>query len=145
MKLHPIHQSLRSAPIDDVAAETRAQLDAVGSPPRGRVAVTGGSRGIRNIVAILRTAGEWLRENGAEPFLAPCMGSHNGATAAGQRAMLETLGMTETAVEMPIHSSMDVRQVGETPTGEPVWMDRHCHDADGVLVVNRVKLHTSFG
>ncbi|MEI6280075.1 MAG: DUF2088 domain-containing protein, partial [Verrucomicrobiae bacterium] len=39
--------------------------------------------------------------------------------------------------------SMDVVKIGSVATGD-VWMDRHCFESDGVLVLNRVKLHTCF-
>jgi hypothetical protein len=71
------------------------------------------------------------------------MGSHNGATDEGQHAMIESLGLTEQATGMEIRASMEVVKVGEVATGE-VWMDRHCHESAGVLVLNRVKLHTCF-
>jgi len=71
------------------------------------------------------------------------MGSHNGATAEGQLAMVRSLGLTEEATGMEIRSSMEVVQIGEVETGK-VWMDRHCFEASGVLVLNRVKLHTCF-
>ena len=44
----------------------------------------------------------------------------------------------------PIRSSMEVIQVGTTSTGFPVFQDRTAAEADGVLVVNRVKPHTGF-
>jgi hypothetical protein len=71
------------------------------------------------------------------------MGSHNGGTAEGQRAMIESLGLTEAAMGMPIRASMDVVKVGTVATGD-VWMDRHAFESDGVLVLNRIKLHTCF-
>lgn len=143
MRLVKVRQRLASNPIDDVTAEVRRQLDRLGPPPQGEVAVTVGSRGIDNLVEITRATGDWLREHGAEPFVIPSMGSHNGATAEGQREMVESLGCTEAATGMPIRSSMECVQVGEVPTG-PVWMDRHAYESAGVLVVNRVKLHTCF-
>ncbi len=57
--------------------------------------------------------------------------------------MIESLGITEPAMEMPIRSSMEVVQLAEVDSG-PVFMDRHCYEASGVLVLNRVKLHTCF-
>jgi hypothetical protein len=57
--------------------------------------------------------------------------------------MVESLGVTEAAMGMPIRSSMEVVQIGEVRTG-PVFMDRFCYESAGVLVVNRVKLHTCF-
>jgi len=144
MNVFRVEQQLVSSPLADIEAEVRRQLDNLGlKPPRGRVAVTAGSRGIDNIVQITKAAGDWLRTNGAEPFLVPCMGSHNGATAEGQHQMIESLGLTEAATGMKIRSSMDVVKIGSVASGD-VWMDRHCHEADGVLVLNRIKLHTCF-
>lgn len=144
MELYRVHQALSHQPIKDVVAEVRKQLDGLGlQVPQGPVAITGGSRGICNVADMLRTAGDWLRERGAHPFLVPCMGSHNGATAEGQRQMLETLGMTEAATGLEIRASMDVVKVGSVAYGD-VYMDRHCHEADGVLVINRIKPHTCF-
>ncbi|MFZ4775414.1 MAG: DUF2088 domain-containing protein [Terrimicrobiaceae bacterium] len=144
MNVFRIDQKLVSNPLEDIEGEVYGRLDGLGfSPPRGRVAITAGSRGIDNILRITKAAGDWLRAKGAEPFLVPCMGSHNGATAEGQREMIESLGLTETATGMEICSSMDVVKIGTVSSGD-VWMDRCCHEADGVLVLNRVKLHTCF-
>ena len=144
MKLYRVRQRLISAPLPDVAAEVHAQLDCLQVPvPQGEIAITVGSRGIRNIATIVKSAGTWLQDHGARPFVVPSMGSHNGATAEGQQSMIESLGITEAAMELPIRSSMECVQVGEVPTG-PVWMDRFSYEAAGVLVVNRVKLHTCF-
>src|SRR4029434_2277436 len=96
MRLLRVRQNLVSNPIADVRAAVFQQLESLGlAVPRGEVAVTAGSRGIANIPAILRAAGDWLRDHGARPFLFPAMGSHNGGTAEGQRAMVESRGMTE--------------------------------------------------
>lgn len=149
MKLIPIKQQLTSNPIAKVRDAVRLQLESLGrKPPKGEIAITAGSRGIANIALILRSCGEWLREQGAEPFVVPAMGSHNGATAAGQQAMLEGLGMTELALDMPIRSSMDTVAIAKVPVGIQqygVFMDRQAYGAAGVLAVNRIKLHTSFG
>lgn len=143
MKLQLIEQQLKANAIPDVRAEVHRQLDSVGPPPQGEVAITVGSRGIDNLVEIIKSAGDWLKDHGARPFVIPSMGSHNGATAEGQREMVESLGVTEAAVGMPIRSSMECEKLGETASGE-VWMDRHCAEAAGVLVINRIKLHTCF-
>lgn len=143
LSLYRIRQHLVAAPLSDVAAQVRRQLDTLGPPPRGPVAITAGSRGIDRVGLVVKTCGEWLRERGAEPFVVPAMGSHNGATAAGQQAMVECLGMGEAQTGLPVRSSMECVQVGKVATG-PVWMDRFCHEAAGVLVVNRVKLHSGF-
>ena len=96
MKFLRIHQKLVSNPIADVRAAVREQLDRLDlKVPQGDVGITAGSRGIANIAEITRAAGDWLREHGARPFLFPAMGSHKCGTAEGQRAMIETLGITE--------------------------------------------------
>ncbi len=144
MEVHQVHQKLISNPLTELESRVHQELDSLGlPPPRGEVAITAGSRGIDNIVAITRAAGNWIRKNGAIPFLAPCMGSHNGATSEGQLAMVRSLGLTEEATGMEIRSSMEVVQIGEVETGK-VWMDRQCFESSGVLVLNRIKLHTCF-
>jgi hypothetical protein len=144
MRLLRVHQKLVSAPLDDVAAEVHHALDRLDIPvPQGDVAITAGSRGISNIATITRAAGDWLRAHGASPFIIPSMGSHNGATAEGQQNMVESLGITEDAMGMPIRSSMECVKLGSVGTGD-VWIDRHAYESAGVLVLNRVKLHTCF-
>ncbi|MGB0088731.1 MAG: lactate racemase domain-containing protein, partial [Planifilum fulgidum] len=58
--------------------------------------------------------------------------------------MLKQLGITETSVEAPIRSSMDVVEVGRLASGLPVYTDRQAYSADKVIVINRVKPHTAF-
>ena len=144
MELFAVDQQLVSAPLADVTSEVRRALDAMAlPPPKGEVAITAGSRGISHLVEITKAAGEWLRDHGARPFLVPCMGSHNGATAEGQQAMVESLGLTPQATGLEIRSSMECVKVGTVESGD-VWMDRHCFESAGVLLLNRIKLHTCF-
>ena len=144
MNLYQVDQQLVSAPLKDVESEVHHALDRMGlKPPQGEVAITAGSRGITNIVTITKAAGDWLRKHGAKPFLVPAMGSHYGGTAEGQREMVESLGLTPEATGMEIRSSMDCVKVGTVASGN-VWLDRHCFQSAGVLVLNRIKLHTCF-
>jgi hypothetical protein len=149
MKLLRVRQKLVSNPIANIPAAVGEQLDRLRlAVPQGDVALTAGSRGIANISTILRAAGGWLRDHGARPFVVPAMGTHNGGTAEGQVAMLESLGITEQSLDMPIRASMECVKIGSVPSdsavGSDVWMDRFAYESAGVLVVNRVKLHTSF-
>jgi Lactate racemase N-terminal domain len=112
--------------------------------PGAEVAITAGSRGISGIDSVLRSLVEVLKEAGASPFLIPAMGSHGGATAEGQLEILRSLGVTEESVGAPIRSSMEVVEIGETESGVPVYMDRIASQADGVVVVGRIKQHTDF-
>ncbi len=131
----------------DLVAAVRREMAPVvaGVEPDQRIAVTGSSRGIANLALVLRECVSALREADANPFVVPAMGSHGGATAEGQARVLDdTNGITEESVGCPIESSMDVLQIGTSSSGFQVYQDRLCHEADGVLVVNRVKPHTGF-
>ncbi|MGI9048617.1 MAG: lactate racemase domain-containing protein [Rubrobacteraceae bacterium] len=108
------------------------------------VAITAGSRGISGINVIIRSLVDMLKDAGAKPFIVPAMGSHGGATAEGQIEILESLGVTEEFCGAPIQSSMEVVELGETERGVTVYMDRNASEADGVVVVGRIKLHTDF-
>ncbi len=112
--------------------------------PGHRVAIAAGSRGIANIAEILKVMVEFLKSLDARPFVFPAMGSHGGATAEGQAAVLAQLGVTESYVHAPILSSMEARQIGATQDGIPVFLDKHALDADHIIVVNRIKSHTKF-
>ncbi|MDK2925936.1 MAG: hypothetical protein PWQ41_1710 [Bacillota bacterium] len=143
-----VKQNLECPVISDVEGAVRAALSTLRLSerirPGARVAITAGSRGIANIPLILRTVVQAIRKAGGEPFLVPAMGSHGGATAEGQLAILASLGITEESVGAPIHSSMEVVEIGRTEKGVPVYFDKNAWSADGVFVVNRVKPHTGF-
>ncbi|MFC1540822.1 DUF362 domain-containing protein [Candidatus Latescibacterota bacterium] len=112
--------------------------------PDARIAITAGSRGINGIDALIRAVADVLKDAGAKPFVVPAMGSHGGATPDGQREMLESFGITEDAVGVPIMSSMETEITGITSAGENVYMDKNAFDADGIVVMNRIKLHTAY-
>ena len=108
------------------------------------VAVALGSRGITDIAVIARAAVSWLKERGFEVFIVPAMGSHGGATPEGQTGVLAKLGITEDAVGAPVRATMEVVEYGRTPEGIPCCFDGNAAAADGVVVINRVKSHTTF-
>jgi hypothetical protein len=72
------------------------------------------------------------------------MGSHGGATAEGQAALLAGLGITEDHVGCAIRSSMNTVVLGALSNGLPVLMDEYAMQADGIVLINRVKPHTGF-
>ncbi len=143
-----VEQTFEKKHLDDPAAgvrETFARLAPSLPPLSGkRIALTAGSRGIKNIVVILRALVAVLKEAGALPFIVPAMGSHGGATAEGQLAVLADYGITEESVGAPIVSSMDTELVGRLPDGLPVYCDKAAYAADYLVPVNRVKVHADF-
>ncbi|MGE5849536.1 MAG: [Fe-S]-binding protein, partial [Candidatus Methylomirabilota bacterium] len=106
--------------------------------PGQTVAVTAGSRGIANIDRITRAVVDELKALGLQPFIVPTMGSHGGATAEGQRTVLEHYGITEASMGCPTQSSMEVVRIGEVK-GIPVFCDKNAWGADHIAVVARVK------
>ncbi len=141
-------QRFDTAKVDDVVGTVQTQLATLSLErkvqPGQSVAITAGSRGIANIVTILKATVDHLKTLGAVPFIVPAMGSHGGGTVAGQREVLVGLGVTEESVGAQIRGTMDTVVVAETAFGIPVHFDRFAFDADHVLVVNRIKPHTRF-
>jgi hypothetical protein len=146
-RIFRIRQTFDAPRLADVPGEVRRQLArlplAEQVRPGERVAITAGSRGIAQIAAILRAIVDLMKGIGAEPFLVPAMGSHGGGTAEGQRKLLESYGITESAVGCPIRSSLETVVVGRTAEGIPVHFDRRAFEADHVVVCNRVKPHST--
>ena len=132
--------------LSDPETALRRQLEETCAPirPGDRIAVTCGSRGIDQYVPLLRTIVDFVKSRGGAPFLVPSMGSHGGATAEGQAEVLRRFGITEAAIGAPVVSSMEVTQIGTTPKGLPVYIDKNACAADGIILFNRVKPHTSF-
>lgn len=112
--------------------------------PGMEIALAVGSRGLDRLVELTAVTVKFLKELGAKPFIVPSMGSHGGATAEGQREVLAHLGVTEESVGCEIRSSMEVVKIGELENGLPVYVDKYASEADGIVVINRVKPHTAF-
>ena len=112
--------------------------------PGSRIAITAGSRGINSISAILRGVVQAVRAVGCEPLIVAAMGSHGGGTPDGQRRILHELGITADAVGALVMASNDVLSLGTTARGLTAWCDVIAASCDGILVVNRVKIHTIF-
>ena len=112
--------------------------------PGKQIAITAGSRGIRNVDEITRSVVEYVRSRGATPFIVPAMGSHGGATAEGQRQMLAGYGITEESMGCEIRSSMETVLLGYSELGKPVYMDKNAYESDGVILSCRLKPHNAF-
>ncbi|MBI5068130.1 MAG: DUF2088 domain-containing protein [Deltaproteobacteria bacterium] len=147
-RLVPVRQRFPATEVPDLE---RAVRDELGRPgvgdtvrPGASIAVAVGSRGIAELPRVVAALVAGLRARGAVPFLVPAMGSHGGATAEGQVAVLARLGVTEASAGCPIRATMEVVEVGRLDNGLPVLVDRLAHEADGIVVVNRVKPHNAF-
>jgi hypothetical protein len=147
-KMVPVKQNFPRPRVDNVPARVRELIEReeIKSTikPGMEIAITCGSRGIANIKFIIREICTCVKERGAKPFIVPSMGSHGGATAEGQREIIESYGVTEEFCGAPIRSCMDVRRIGSTEDGRDVFIDKIASEADGIIVAGRVKPHTDF-
>ena len=136
-------------PEADIASTVTLELsrEALGGQikPGMKIAITCGSRGIHHYAVMARAMVDFVKSKEAEPYIVAAMGSHGGATAEGQTQILADYGITEEAMGCPIKSSMETVQVGLSGVrGQPVYVDKNAAEADGILLFNRIKPHTSF-
>lgn len=145
--MYRIRQRFEDTSVENIGSAVDTELrklSLTSIKPGQRVAITGGSRGIANIAGILKAVVKHIKTFDALPFIFPAMGSHGGATAEGQAAVLEQLGITESYMNAPILSSMDVAEIGRTADDVPVYVDQNALTADHIVVINRIKSHTKF-
>ncbi|HUV60297.1 MAG TPA: lactate racemase domain-containing protein, partial [Desulfatiglandales bacterium] len=147
-KMYRVGQIFEVPKVDNIEETLRHELESIQIhsciKAGARIAITAGSRGIANIDRILKHLVQILKENSAKPFLIPAMGSHGGGTSEGQLEILKSLKITENSIGAPIVSSMEVVEIGRSSFGFPVLVDKHAAEADGIIVVNRIKPHTEF-
>jgi hypothetical protein len=141
-----VRQRLDTTRVDDVAAAVAQAFGEAGARERiaagSAIAITAGSRGIDNIAAVLAAVVAEVRRCGGVPFITTAMGSHGGATDAGQREVLTGYGITAEAVGCEIRASMEVVSLGRGADGAEVFLDRNACGAGGIIVVGRVKPHS---
>lgn len=146
--LNKLKVKFESSPLKDIRNEIKAELQLIKPHIKEgmRIAIAVGSRGINNIDIIVKEVVDSFIEFGGNPFIVPAMGSHGGATAKGQKALLEEYGITEKAMGVKIISSMEVKRLGSLPenTNVSLYMDEHAYYSDGVFIINRVKPHTDY-
>lgn len=147
--MYRTRQNIKASKIDNIEDALFEELASISFQsllkPEARIAITAGSRGIKNIDHIFKHLVHILKEYSTKPFLIPSMGSHGGGTAEGQLEILKKLNITEDSIGAPIVSTMDAIEIGKSSFGFPIMVDRQAAEADGIIVVNRVKPHTEFG
>lgn len=140
-----IRQQFDNAALTNIEQTVAEQVGAkLNIAPGARIAVTAGSRGVANIARITKAVADAVKAKGGEPFIIPAMGSHGGATAEGQREILASYGIAEDTMGCPVRSSMEVVELDNGGLELAVFMDKHAFEADGVILVNRIKPHTAF-
>ena len=152
MTLYPeiakIRQRIDTTRVADIDRVIADEMKRIGLrervKPGARVALSAGSRGITDNVAVTRAVINEVKQIGAHPVIIPSMGSHGGAIAEGQTEMLEGLGLSEQSLGVPVVSSMDVEDMGTTAEGIPVVFSKDALACDNIIVINRIKPHTEF-
>lgn len=140
-----VRQNLPTDHVPDVRHETCRRLLDAGLRERvgrgHRIAITAGSRGMGGFVDLLGGIVDAVKAAGGIPFLVPAMGSHGGAVAAGQIEILRRLDVSEDTVGAPVHATMETVPLGSAENGAVAHLDRFAAEADGIIVLGRIKTH----
>jgi hypothetical protein len=143
-----IRQHFEAPTVEDIPQEIAWQAQKFDLKKKittgGTVAVACSSRGISNYSTIVKSTIQTLKNAGLKPFIFPAMGSHGASTAEGQKKVLENYGISEESMGVPVCSSLDVVQIGETADSIPVFLDKLANQANYIVPINRVKSHTEF-
>ncbi len=147
-EMYMVEQRFQVPVLSDVEAAVRKELLKLPvtplASPGQTVAVGVGSRGIHDLVPVVKAVVGHLKELGLRPYIIPAMGSHGGATGPGQEKILQGLGITESSIGAPVKSDMEVISLGTVEGGLEVFCARDALTADHLVVINRVKPHTAF-
>jgi len=145
-QLTKVRQHFNKNGLADTKGEVSGELLKLQSAikPGSHIAIAVGSRGIKNIALIVKEIAEFVRASNATPFIVPAMGSHGNAIAENQAQILEDYGISEETIGVQVRSSMDVVELprGDSPVG--VFIDKNAYQADGIILVNRIKPHTDY-
>lgn len=143
-----IKQSFERPRLNEIEATIIAELNKINLAgkikPGDKVGITVGSRGIANILLILKTVVDYIRKAKGVPCLLAGMGSHGGGTPEGQLELLKSYNITEETTGTPILACGESRKIGDTESGLAVYALESAWQVDSILVLNRVKTHTSF-
>jgi len=147
-KMIRIRQKFDERLLEDIPGEIAAQIDRLNLgqtiKPGQTVAVACSGREVADYGPIVHSVVSNLKALGLKPFLVPAMGSHGSATSEGQEYVLESYGLGEQFIGVPIRSSLDVVQIGETEDDIPVFLDKHAFEADYIVPINHIRGHTDF-
>jgi hypothetical protein len=146
--MYRVRQQFYANPLADDENSCTEQIGALSRLQKldkgAHIAIAVGSRGISDISLITASVVKALKDLGFEPFIVSGMASHGKATDEGQTELLAELGVTEEAVGCPVRASVEVVEIGTIASGLKVYMDRIASEADGIVLINRIKTHTAF-
>ena len=146
--LRRVSQVFENKKIDNISERIIQELGKINFKekikPGMQIGITVGSRGIDNLNLIIKTVIEEVKECGGSPCIIAAMGSHGDATVEGQLAILEGYGVTEEKMGVPIKATTETIELGKLENGLPVYLNKIAISLNGLIIINRVKIHTSF-
>lgn len=143
--LYAVERVADPPPSIDVDETVDDELRRIVAPATGagqELCIAVGSRGIAELARIVSAAVDTVRRLGYTPVIVPAMGSHGGATAEGQAAILADYGITEWTTGAEVRADMATEVIGHVDGTIPVHVARTVLDAGRALLVARVKPHT---
>jgi len=148
IKVRKIKQNFNKTKIDNLSEYVQQSFKKSDLKNRiksgNKIGITVGSRGITNIKLIVKEIISELKNLNALPFILPAMGSHGGANSEGQKEVLASYGITQKEMGIPLLSSMETIQIGKVENKIPIYFSKVAMKADGIIALNRVKMHTDF-
>jgi hypothetical protein len=146
--LRRISQVFENKKIDNVSEKIIKEFERIKLEkkikPGMQIGITVGSRGIDNLDLIIKTVVQQIKKYGGSPCIIAAMGSHGGATVVGQLSILESYGITEEKMGIPVKATTEVLELDKLPNGLPVYFNKIAYSFDGLIIINRIKMHTSF-
>jgi hypothetical protein len=142
-----VKQNLTNKKIDNIEKKVEKELEKLNIkkifPKNSIIGITAGSRGIKDIVIILKSAINYLESNNFKPKIVVGMGSHGGGTSQGQLEVLNSLGINEKTMGVEILTGEKVKEIGKTDNGLTAYTNENVDRVDGIILINRIKAHTA--
>ena len=147
-KMMPVKVTFESPVLEDIAQSVSAEFKKPEIKEKIKsgqtIAIGCGSRGVANVAEVAKAVVSEVKALGGKPFIFPAMASHGAATAEGQKQVLEGYGITEEYVDCPLRATMETVIVETFEDGTEVHVDKYASEADGIVLINRIKVHTNF-
>jgi len=141
-KMHRVKQIFPKESLQDIEAALRQQLQKqeirAKLKPGSKVAIAVGSRGIKNLALIVKTLITCLKEAGCLPYIVAAMGSHGSGTEQGQLKLLASYGISQETMGVEVIAKTDVIKLDD------IHFSKSAMQADLIIPVNRIKIHTDF-
>jgi len=148
IEMRLIKQTFNTQKLDNIEGKIQGEIKKINIckkiKPGMKIGITAGSRGIDRINEIICIISNEIKKCGGSPIVIASMGSHGGSTKEGQLEILRHYGITEEDIGAPVRASDSSFVIGNLDNGFPVYVNDLVKSLNGILIVNRIKVHTSF-